>query len=416
MDASGTLNLQLSMAIDGLLVHEHHLPIDGRVTIGRELRGNLVTWHKLPPSLTLLESRAGKTLLNLHPALVIRLHRAGHIQRLENNGQITLLREDRVEIDLQGASLTLEFFDPSTMPAVLVPRAERAVDLTHQHRVIKGVIGAAVAAQLAIMFIPRLPEVDFKRDPVEPLAVAEKSDKPEDTTDEQFDNWVAEHTFDDEDAEETVTLDNAEVAAKVVLPERVRREQPRLESELEALLEAPTSDTFANAASDATREDGKLLAYDLTSAARQERDGMSARVSEGIGSMPTLERSSRGIAIDIEDVARHRPERTTARPIAPDDVKVYHDSILRRRSSFQRCYENQLKSNADLAGRITLHFRVQPAGQHSRIVDIKAETDEVGSGVAECMMRVMSKMKLPLPVEDTGGLDTGMSFVFAVGD
>ena len=145
MDASGTLNLQLSMAIDGLLVHEHHLPIDGRVTIGRELRGNLVTWHKLPPSLTLLESRAGKTLLNLHPALVIRLHRAGHIQRLENNGQITLLREDRVEIDLQGASLTLEFFDPSTMPAVLVPRAERAVDLTHQHRVIKGVIGAAVS-------------------------------------------------------------------------------------------------------------------------------------------------------------------------------------------------------------------------------------------------------------------------------
>jgi hypothetical protein len=415
MDASGTLNLQLSMAIDGLLVHEHHLPIDGRVTIGRELRGNLITWHKLPPSLTLLESRAGKTLLNLHPALVIRLHRAGHIQRLANTGQITLLRQDRVEIDLQGASLELEFYDPATMPAVTVPRAVREIDLTHQSRVIKGILSAAVITQFAFLLLPKLPEVDLQRDPVRPPAVAEKADTQEEAGDEQFDRWVSEHALEDT-AETSETLTDAEVAARVVLPEPVRREKPELEAELESLLEAPTSDVFANAASDAMREDGKLLAHDLASAARTERGGMSARVSSDIGSMPALARASRGIAIDIQDVARHRPERRTERLIAPGDVKVFHDAILRRRSSFQHCYETKLKSNSDLAGRITLHFRVQPAGHHSKIVAIKAETDEVGGGVADCMMRVMSKMKLPLPAEDTDGLDTGMSFVFAVGD
>lgn len=419
MDASGILNLQLSMSIDGLLVHEHHLPIDGRVTIGRELRGNLITWHKLPPSLTLLESRAGNTLLNLHPALVIRLHREGEIQpqRLGNIGQIVLRRDDVVEIDLQGASLTLEFFDPSTMPAVFVPRAERTVNLANQGRVLKSVVGLSFAAQLAFMLAPGLPRVDFSPEPTQSPSVAEVSAdaeteaSPDDIADDRFDQWVAEHTLEG-DTRDGVT--EQETAARVNLPEPVRREQPHLEQELERLLDEPTSDKFASAAMAATQR-GVIDHGGLSSAGRSDDGANGVRVTTQPGALS--ERASRGIAIDIQDVARHRPSRDKkVRYPATNDTKVFHDAILRRRSSFQRCYENQLKSNSELAGRITLHFRVQPAGSHSRIVAITAEKDEVGGGVAECMTRVMSRMKLPLPAENTEGLETGMSFVFAVGD
>ena len=111
-----------------------------------------------------------------------------------------------------------------------------------------------------------------------------------------------------------------------------------------------------------------------------------------------------------------RAEGASAAQGSPASQKFFRDAIMRQQSSFQRCYESQLKSNSALAGKVTLALKIERRGEYSRVVGLKVEENEVGDAIASCMMGVMRRLNLPQPVDDPQGVDLSLRFVFVAGE
>lgn len=76
------------------------------------------------------------------------------------------------------------------------------------------------------------------------------------------------------------------------------------------------------------------------------------------------------------------------------------------------CYEEGLRQNPHAAGRLTVQFVIEHDGSVSRVST--AGADEVGAGVAACVVRAMQQMSFPSP--DGGTVTVSYPFVFSPAD
>ena len=76
------------------------------------------------------------------------------------------------------------------------------------------------------------------------------------------------------------------------------------------------------------------------------------------------------------------------------------------------CYEEGLRQNPHAAGRLTVQFTIEQNGSVSRVST--AGADEVGAGVAACVVRAMQQLSFPAP--DGGTVTVSYPFVFSPED
>ncbi|MEM9195593.1 MAG: AgmX/PglI C-terminal domain-containing protein, partial [Myxococcota bacterium] len=84
--------------------------------------------------------------------------------------------------------------------------------------------------------------------------------------------------------------------------------------------------------------------------------------------------------------------------------------IRGRQSAFRRCYENALRNNPSLAGRVTVGFTIQPRGNVS---GARATSNTTGdAGLASCVVRVISSLRWREGPEG-GSVNFSYPFIFA---
>lgn len=117
--------------------------------------------------------------------------------------------------------------------------------------------------------------------------------------------------------------------------------------------------------------------------------------------------------------ARKGPAQIKSRVTADDisgvdgqiDKKIVAKTIRRRQRAFQQCYENALKSNSKLAGKLVVEFVI---GEDGRVKDADVVRDGVGSSdVSKCVLKLVKRLRFPKP--DEGEVTITNSFVFQPG-
>lgn len=119
------------------------------------------------------------------------------------------------------------------------------------------------------------------------------------------------------------------------------------------------------------------------------------------------------------ETARKGPAKISSRVKADDisgvdgqiDKKIVAKTIRRRQRAFQQCYENALKSNSKLAGKLMVEFVI---GDDGRVKAADVVRDDVGSAeVSKCVLNLVKRLRFPQP--DDGEVTITNSFVFQPG-
>lgn len=93
------------------------------------------------------------------------------------------------------------------------------------------------------------------------------------------------------------------------------------------------------------------------------------------------------------------------------DKKGVQRALRARGKAFQLCYENALKQNSKLAGKLVVEFTI---GDRGRVVDATVVNDGLGSPqVARCVIDTLKRVRFP-PPED-GDVSITNTFVFQPG-
>jgi len=82
-------------------------------------------------------------------------------------------------------------------------------------------------------------------------------------------------------------------------------------------------------------------------------------------------------------------EPTTGGQISNDDVKKVMSAHI---GKIQACYEDQLKANPKLAGRVIVKFTIEPKGNVSQ-----ADATGVSAEVDKCIAAIVKTLKFPAP-------------------
>ena len=119
------------------------------------------------------------------------------------------------------------------------------------------------------------------------------------------------------------------------------------------------------------------------------------------------------------DTGEKRATRVVARVRADDvealdgkvDQKGVTATIRRRQDAFQACYENALKANSKLQGKLAIEFTI---GEGGKVTDARVVKDGLNSAeVASCVVATMKRIRFPAPADGEVTLST--SFVFQPG-
>ncbi len=93
------------------------------------------------------------------------------------------------------------------------------------------------------------------------------------------------------------------------------------------------------------------------------------------------------------------------------DKKAVARAIRKRSSAFQQCYENALKSNSKLQGKLVVEFTINTSG---RVSDTRVIKDGLGSpAVARCVQSTLKRLRFPRPKD--GEVSITNAFVFTPG-
>jgi hypothetical protein len=119
------------------------------------------------------------------------------------------------------------------------------------------------------------------------------------------------------------------------------------------------------------------------------------------------------------DTGEKRAARIVARVRADDveavdgrvDKKGVAATIRRRQDAFQSCYENALKANSKLQGKLVVEFTI---GDGGKVTDARVVRDGLGSAeVAGCVLATLKRIRFPSPAD--GEVTISNSFVFQPG-
>ena len=83
-----------------------------------------------------------------------------------------------------------------------------------------------------------------------------------------------------------------------------------------------------------------------------------------------------------------------AKPPASMNHEEIRKEILVEKKNIKACYDNELKTTKDLHGKIVLQWDIVDTGQTE---NIKAVSNELNEGLADCIKKVIGKMKFKAP-------------------
>ena len=118
----------------------------------------------------------------------------------------------------------------------------------------------------------------------------------------------------------------------------------------------------------------------------------------------------------IEEVRLRRPPFTIEVDDGFDDgpgvfdPRIVASAVRRRIRSIRICYEHEISRHPDLAGKLTVRFTIQEAGNVSNVRTLENRTGSLG--LAECVGRNLRSMRFN-PGPDGGEVSFTFPFVFA---
>jgi len=149
---------------------------------------------------------------------------------------------------------------------------------------------------------------------------------------------------------------------------------------------------------------------------RQRAGGGSSGVSAGLGSLARREGTTQGVSEGGPVVERKvsgsvRQEKGDEIDGSGEfDSKAVVAMIKSRLRAIQMCYEQQLRRNPTLAGKVTIEFTIQPRGN---VTDVKAKENSTGDqAVATCVANTVSMFRFN-PGPEGGSVTYSYPFVFA---
>ncbi len=93
------------------------------------------------------------------------------------------------------------------------------------------------------------------------------------------------------------------------------------------------------------------------------------------------------------------------------DASVVVGMIRKRIRAIQRCYENELRRNPTLSGKVVVEFTIQTTGS---VTDAKATTNSTGdAAVASCVVQTIRRFRFNDPAPEGGSVTFSYPFVFA---
>lgn len=92
------------------------------------------------------------------------------------------------------------------------------------------------------------------------------------------------------------------------------------------------------------------------------------------------------------------------------DANQVTSMIRQRQSAFRRCYENELRNNPSLSGKVTVQFTIEQRGNVSRATAVENTTGS--AGLASCVVGVIRRLRWREGPEG-GSVDYRYPFVFA---
>jgi len=146
-----------------------------------------------------------------------------------------------------------------------------------------------------------------------------------------------------------------------------------------------------------------------TSATDTSRRGAGTGEAAGIGDLATAGGGSANVG--AKSAARVRGSVRASRAEGVDgslDPKAITAAIKRRLAGIKRCYEQQLKRNPKLAGKIVVTFVINSSG---KVSEAYVESNSMGdSAVAQCILGLIRRVRFPKP--DDGTVQASFPFVF----
>lgn len=93
------------------------------------------------------------------------------------------------------------------------------------------------------------------------------------------------------------------------------------------------------------------------------------------------------------------------------DSSVVVRMIRTRIRAIQHCYENELRRNPTLAGKVVVEFTIQPTGSVTNVRATSNTTND--SAVSECVVQTIQRFRFNDPAPEGGSVSFSYPFVFA---
>ncbi|MBN9687349.1 MULTISPECIES: AgmX/PglI C-terminal domain-containing protein [unclassified Corallococcus] len=440
--------LRVGVIQDGRIVEEHHLLHDS-VTIGEDARNTIVMppSEARPPRFKVLENRGQQ----FH--LIIDEHMQGRVnlgssdvdfdalrsqglatRRADDTFDLPLQESARGKVDLPDATLFFHFIpapaegSKPTLPPELKASPWRTVD-----RVFFGILlSMLVLYVLSVALIVAQPapveaevELDQLEDrfvraiiPPQPAKVEEPKDPgntPEKKADEPKPDPKKTNAKDPAPAPANSAERRQQVEAKVSgtgLLKLLGGKGPGGGDAIADVLGssgsgANVADALAGATSGGALTAGSGGGNGIANPQGDtggKMAGIGATQTSGAGTVDT----GRKQVVKVPQVADSVPEVDSAE-VKPKDLARY---IQSRKASIQRCYENGLKRDPSLKGRVMVRFNLTPQGRAS---DVEVEESTLRSDeVINCIKTTMRAWTFPFKPSDD--VPVSYPFIFSPGE
>lgn len=137
--------------------------------------------------------------------------------------------------------------------------------------------------------------------------------------------------------------------------------------------------------------------------------GSGSGQATGIGNMATDGAGSVGVGSKSQTMVKGAVKASAVEEVDGNlDPKQITAAIKSRLPGIKQCYEQALKRNPKLAGKIVITFVIDENG---RVAEARVDSDSLGDGqVASCIAGLVKRVRFPKP--DSGTVQASFPFVF----
>ena len=431
--------LRIAVVVDELVCGQLHQTAPGPVTLGHSYRADLMVHGRTAPELhRVFDVQAGGYYLDLPPLAKGKLKLAGRPITVgalrkklgQPDGRVRVRLDARAKGKLKlGESIVMFQFDrPKPIPPKLpFPTIFKASVLS--------MVGAlflysqlASAGLLGPFFlwatfaeIPEDREIELEERFVVAMGVPPKKDEPELEEEEQEQDELAKEDDEKEDVEDKEKPEPKKLAEK---PEKFSK-QAMSEARSVGVARVlgtyggPGEGTVFDVINDTENNLGELFAMGMTTTVLADGGDISEFVpgGEGIslhGSSVATKGFETGDGPALEAKADKRERKIVGKTktsktdiTGGGDAKALRATIKHRTSALQHCYNKALRTQPDLAGKMTYTIFISVMGTVTKVV---IEEDSLGSAaVSSCTQAKIKGWRFPM-----NGADEGAEVTFSV--